>query len=479
MRFPGFIGPSYTSQSVNVDCQRAVNLYVELDDLGTGKEREPGSLVSTPGKRLLLTLPETPTRGGYTTSTGEMYAVGGNKLYSVSSAWVATEIGSLDTSTGAISFADNGVSVVLVDGHSGYEFNMDTDTFSVNSDPDFPNGATTITFQDGYFLVEVPGTGRFQFSGINDNTWDALDVATNEGSPDDTVAVVSANQNVYCFGTQSLEVFYNSGDADSPWARTQGAVVDLGCAAAQSVAKLPGGGVIFLGGTNAGQGTVYMLQGYQPKRISNFAIESVIRALDYQALASSRAWSYEDGGHIFYCLNLPGADATWVYDVSTGFWHERCYRDLWTLERDRADWHCVAFGEHVVGDYEDGRIYALDQNTFTDAGTAIVRMRRAPHTAQGATRQFHSHFQLDMETGVGLSTGQGSDPQAMLRWSDDGGHTWSNERWTSVGAIGATKTRALWRRLGSTYDRVYEVSISDPVKVVLIGADVGVESGVA
>jgi hypothetical protein len=225
---------------------------------------------------------------------------------------------------------------------------------------------------------------------------------------------------------------------------------------------------------------VYMLQGYQPKRISNFAVESVIRALDYVELADARAWSYEDGGHVFYCLNLPGAEATWVYDVTTGFWHERCYRDLWELERDRADWHCVAFGEHIVGDYENGKIYALDANYYTDAGTAIVRMRRAPHLSQGLKRLFHSSFQLDMQTGVGLSgSGQGTDPQVSLRYSDDGGHSWSNERQVSMGKIGERMARAIWRRLGSSRDRVYEVSTSEPVPVTFIGAELGVEEGAA
>jgi hypothetical protein len=475
MRFAGFIGPSYTSQSVNVDCQRSVDLYPELNDLGTGKEREVGSLVSTPGKRLLLTLPTSPTRGGYTASNGECFAVGGNKLYSISSSFVATELGSLDTSEGPVSFTDNGTYLVFVDGTSGYQFNMSTDTFAEIAEPDFPFGAKTITFQDGYFLAEVPGSGRFQFSAINDVTWDPLDFSTAEGSPDSLKAVMSANQRVYCFGAQSLEVFYNSGDADSPWARIQGMVVDVGCAAAHSVAKLPGGSIAFLGGTAAGQGTVYMLQGEAPKRISNFAVESVIRALDYEDMADARAWSYEDSGHVFYALNLPGAESTWVYDVTTGFWHERCYRDLWELERDRADWHCVAFGEHIVGDYEDGRIYALDLNYYTDSGTAIVRERTAPHVSSSGKNLVHKSFQLDLEVGVGLASGQGSDPQAMLQWSDDGGHTWSNEHWRSIGAIGQTRTRVIWRRLGMSRDRVYRVRISDPVKVVLIGAELDVE----
>lgn len=478
MRFPGFIGPSYTLQSVNVDCQRSVNLFPELNELGTGKEREIAALVSTPGLRLLLTLPEGPVRGLHHASNGELFAVGGTKFYRISSSWVATELGTLLSSSGPVSMADNGSQVVIVDGTNGYAWSIDVDAFATITDPDF-FAADVVTFQDGYFICAKKNSQQFFISGLNAITFDALDIASAEGVPDDLVAAVSAAQNLYLFGEQSIEVFYNSGDADFPFARISGAVVDVGCAAAQSIGKILNT-LYWLGGDDTGSGIVYRMQGYQPQRISTPAIESVIRGMTSEQIAASRAWTYQQGGHAFYCLNLEGTNSTWVYDGSTGFWHERAYRDLWDLERHRADCHANAHGLNVVGDYENGKIYALDPDKYTDDGTAIVRMRTAPHLSKNLVRLFHNHFQLDLETGVGLDgTGQGTDPQAMLQWSDDGGHTWSNERMASMGAIGQRKTRVIWRRLGSSRDRVYRVSISDPVKVVLIGAEIGYAEGVA
>lgn len=478
MRFPGFIGPSYTLQSVNVDCQRCVNLYPEINDLGTGKEREVASLVPTPGLRLLVTLDEDPVRGVYTASNGEVYAVGGDKLYQLSSSWVATEIGSLNTSTGAVSMADNGTHLVIVDGTDGFSYNMSTDSFAEIADSDF-YPADHVAFQDGYFIFNRTGTAQFFISELNAITFDAADIASAEGSPDDLLGVVSQNQNVYLFGTYSNEVYYNSGDADFPFQRVQGAVIPTGCAAKHTIVG-QGGSIFWIGQDEGGFGIVYQLTGYQAKRISTPAVESVIRGVGASSIGTARAWAYQQGGHLFYCLNLPGVDATWVYDASTGFWHERTYLGTWGLERHRAECHTVAFGENIVGDYENGRIYALDPDLYTDNGTAIKRMRRAPHLSKEGRFIRHNAFRLDMETGVGLSgSGQGTDPQVMMRWSDDGGHTWSNERWVSAGAIGAFKTRALWRRLGMSRDRVYEVSISDPVKTVLIGAELELEEGVA
>lgn len=478
MRFPGFIGPSYTLQSVNVDCQRCVNLFPEINALGTGKEREVAALVPTPGLLRLLTLANSPVRGLWRASNGSLFAVGGNKFYQISSSWVATELGSLNTSTGPVSIADNGLHVVVVDGTNGYTWTIGSSTFAQISDPDFLP-ADQVTFQDGYFLLNKAGSGQFFISGINDITFDGLDISTAEGSPDNLVGLMSMNQNTYLFGTQSTEVFYNSGDADFPFTRIQGAVMGVGCAAPFSIAKLQDS-IYWLGGDETGNGIIYRTEGYRAVRISTPSIESVIRGLSTDDIADARAFTYQQGGHLFYCLNLPSYNSTWVFDASTSLWHERAYLNLWSLERHRADCHAVAFGLNVVGDYQSGKIYTLDPDTITDDGTYIARERAAPHLTKELKRVFHSYFQLDMETGVGLDgTGQGTAPQAILSWSDDGGHSWSNEHFAEIGAIGARMTRVIWRRLGSSRDRVYRVRITEPIKVVLIGAEIGVEEGAA
>lgn len=480
MRFPGFIGPSYTLQSVNVDCQRCVNLFPEINELGTGKEREVAALVPTPGLRLLVTLPTSPVRGVWRASNDEIFAVGGSKFYRVSSAWVATELGTLNTSTGPVSMADNGTFVVIVDGSDGWTWNIDTDSFTEISDSEF-FPADQVTYQDGFFVFNKSGTDFFFFVDDAALDIDGLDITAAEGLADPLVGLVSQDQKLYLFGKQSTEVFYNTGDGNNPFQRIDGALISTGCAAAFSIARI-GGSIYWLGGDETGSGIIYRTQGYQAQRISTPAIEGVIRALDVSDLADARGWTYQQGGHLFYCLNLPGANSTWVYDASTQMWHERTYIGTFGSERHRADCHAVAHGENVVGDYESGKLYALDTDTYTDNSTFIERIRTSPHFAQGMVRIFHNSFQLDMETGVGLdgaSSTQGADPQVMLQWSNDGGHTWSNEAWTDAGVIGATSVRVIWRRLGSARDRVYRVKITDPVKVVLIGAELGVEVGAA
>jgi hypothetical protein len=194
-------------------------------------------------------------------------------------------------------------------------------------------------------------------------------------------------------------------------------------------------------------------------------------------MSDAVAYTYQQDGHAFYVLNFPSANQTWVYDVATQGWHERAglLDNLFT--RNRGNCQCNFEGTIIVGDFENGNIYALDLTTYADNGgpQKWLRSWRALPTGQNNLKRTAQHsLQLVCETGVGLVVGQGSDPQVMLRFSDDGGHTWSNEHWVSMGQIGGYGTRAIWRRLGMTQklrDRVYEVSGTDPVKIDIIGAE--------
>lgn len=476
MRFVGFIGPSYKLSSVNVDCQRCINLYPELNELGTGKDKEVAALVATPGLRLLVNLPGGVVRGIYTTSKGTVYAVGGTKLYSISSAFVATQIGVLATSSGQVSMADNGLQLFIVDGTNGYYVTLLTNVLTQVVDDAFP-GADQVTYQDGYFIFNHPNSGQFFISGLNDITFDVLDFASSEGNPDNIVGLISDHRDLWIFNKQTIEIFYDSGNGDFPFERVQGAFIEHGCAARFSIAKM-NNTVFWLGQDDKGNGMIFQAKGYQPQRISTHAVEQAIQT--YGDISDAVAYTYQQNGHHFYVINFPSADTTWAFDTTTSMWHERVYTNQGDFERHRANCHAFAFSTHIVGDYENGNLYALESATYTDNGNAITRQRVAPHQSQDMVRLFFSSFQLDFESGTGLDgLGQGTDPQAVLQFSDDGGHSWSNEKWAALGKIGETKRRAIWRRLGSARDRVMKVTITDPVKVVIIGAEIQATSGAA
>lgn len=487
MRFVGFIGPSYTLESKNVDCQRCVGLYPELDELGTGKAKEVAALVSTPGLALFASIGTGIGRGSILAANGRHFVVIGTGLYEVLSDATYTLLQTLTTSFGSVSIADSGPHLAVVDGSTtGYFLTYATNVISTipfPTDIDFIafQGCDQVQFQDGYFIYKHKNTGQFFISGLvgstvaDDTTIDPLDFGSSDASPDNLVAIISDHKNLWLFNTQTTEVFYDSGDPNFPFAAISGAFIEVGCAATFSVAKMSNT-VYWLGQDKHGTGMVFQATGYAPVRISTHPLELAIQS--YGDISGATAYTYQEHGHYFYVLNFPTANTTWVYDSTTKLWHERTYTNQGQLERHRGMCHTFAFNKHLVLDYANNNIYEMSRAIYSDNGREITRLRASPHFTNNLDRVFFASFQLDMETGIGLDgTQQGTDPQVMLRWSDDGGHSWSNEHWVSGGKIGVTKKRAIWRRLGKSRDRVFEIKITDPVKVTLIGAEIKLVPG--
>ena len=461
------------ARSVNAADNRMINLFPELVPEG-GKE--PAFLQRAPGLRSLVTLGVGPVRGLWTFGNYG-YAVSGNTLYKIDTAWSATAKGTV-AGTGPVSMVDNGTQLFIAAGATGYIYNANTDVFAQITDPDFP-GATTVGFLDGYFVFNEPNSQKFWVTALLDGTSvDPLDFASAEGSPDNLVSLIVDHREVWLFGQTSVEVWYNAGLPDFPLSRIQGAFNEIGCAAPFSVAKLDNG-VFWLGADARGKGIVYRSNGYNGTRISTHSVEWQIQ--QYSDISDATAYTYQQDGHSFYVLNFPSADVTWVYDVATQAWHQRAGWLNNNFTRHRGDNQMAFNGEIVIGDYQTGGLFAYDLTVYSEAGSVqkwLRSWRALPTGTNNLNRTTQHSLQLDCESGVGLDgVGQGVDPQVMLRWSDDGGHTWSNEHWKTMGRIGETGTRVFWRRLGMTLklrDRVYEISGTDPVRITIVGAELHV-----
>jgi hypothetical protein len=467
------LGSAYVARSVNAADARMINLFPELVPEG-GKE--PAFLNRAPGLKLKISVGSGPIRGMWVFG-GNLYVVSRNKLYKVDSSYAVTELGTVSGTSGPVSMVDNGIQLFIACNGPSYIYNSQTNVFAQITDGDFP-GAVTVAYLDGYFVFNEPNSQKIWVTGLLDGaSIDPLDFASAEGSPDGVVGIIADHREIWVFGTNSVEVWYNSGNADFPLSRIQGAFNEIGCAAPYSIAKMDNG-LFWLGKDARGQGIVYRANGYTGQRISTHAVEWQIQ--QYEDMSDAIGYTYQQDGHSFYVLIFPQADTTWVYDVATQAWHERAGFDNGDFTRHRSN--CQAFfqGDVLVGDYENANVYSFDLNDFSDNGSVQKWLRswRALPTSQNNLKRSAQHsLQLDLETGVGLNLGQGSDPQVMLRWSDDGGHTWSNEHWIGIGKIGEFYRRAIWRRLGMTMkirDRVYEVSGTDPVKIAIIGAELNV-----
>jgi hypothetical protein len=448
-----------------------VNLFPEVTQEG----KEPGWLQRAPGLRLLATVGTGPIRGvwAFASDASVAFVVSGSQLYKINTSYNATLLGTVSGSTGPVSMADNGTQLFVACDPEGYIYNNATNVFAQITDPDFP-GANIVGYLDGYFVFTEPGSQRVWITSLLDGTSvDPLDFASAEGSPDGLVSLIVDHREVWLYGTNSVEVWYNSGASDFPLQRIQGAFNEIGCAAPHSVAKMDNG-LFWLGSDARGRGIVYRANGYNGQRISTHAVEWQIQS--YGNISDAIAYTYQQDGHSFYVLTFPTASKTWVYDVATQAWHERASGDD-NQYRHRSNCQMTFANEIIVGDFENGNLYAFDMTVYADNGAIqkwLRSWRALPPGQNTLKRTTHHSLQLDCESGVGLITGQGSNPQVMLRWSDDGGNTWSNEHWSSMGGIGEYNRRVFWRRLGMTLklrDRVYEISGTDPVKIAIMGAE--------
>lgn len=469
MSFFPFLGGSFNVRSPSFDAQRTINLYLEPSE--SQSSRSPAVLYGTPGTVLWLNLDGGRIRGCIRFNATTSIIVAGGNVYRVSSNKSTLLLGTVGDSSPVVSMASNGTVVMMVDGTAGFIIDPIAGTLISITDENF-RGANRVDFVDGYFVWNVPGTGQFQISGLYTTAIDGLDFASAEGGPDNLVSLIVDHRELWLLGEITTEVWYNVGDPDFPFQRIQGAFLEIGCAATMSVAKMDNS-IFWLAIDDRGFGTVQRAVGYAAQRVSNHAFEvACARYMKEGSISNAVAYTYAQEGHSFYVLSFPSADATWVFDASTNLWHERAYRYPSTgeLGRHRSNCQMQFAGLTLVGDWEVGKVYSLDLDTFTDDGAILPAIRVCPHITDDTKRVIYHSLELTMQTGVGLSSGQGDDPQAMLRWSDDGGYTWSNERWASIGRIGKTKSRVKWDRLGQSRDRIFEVTISDPVRRVITGS---------
>ena len=379
------------------------------------------------------------------------------------------------------------------------------------------SGANTVDIMDNYFVYNNPTTQQWGASDLLSPISPPLSYSLKDGAPDDLVALIVDHREVYLMGEISSEVWTDVGTVPFPFQRIPGTSTQHGIAAPFSLSRL-GNSFAYVSRNNRGQAQIMQMNGYIPQRISTHAVENT---LVNQYINDAIAWTYQLEGHEVYVVTFPTLELTWAYDITTQMWHKWLYTaNDSTYQRHRGNCCAVFQGLVIVGDYENGKLYELDKQNYTDDGQTIRRLRRAPHLVTEFQRQYFDELQIQFQPGVGTTglSGPGrvadlntiylgdtytitsdaeldievyktyilgtvntidnpttTTPQAMLRWSNDGGSTWSNEHWTGIGQLGKYRNRAIWRRLGTARDRIFEVVVTDPVNMVIISANLKVQ----
>jgi hypothetical protein len=474
----GFVGGTYIAASPTQNDQECINWYPETDP--TKKEGERGviALYPTPGLVNRVQLANAQVRGLHVIPGGSLcLMVSGSTLYSVTQAYVATSVGTLNSSIGQVYIADNGVSAYITDGTNRYTYVWGTNTFAVvgAADGAFQN-ANVCDIVDNFIVYNRPGTNQWGCTNVGDVISNPLNLGSILGKSGNLVSLISDHRQVILLGENYSERWIDVGTFPFPFAIIPGTSIQHGLAARDSIARL-GEGIAFLAQDTRGNVTIAMWgASVQPQRISTFAVEDAIQG--YTVTNDAIAYTYTQSGHEFYVLTFPTQDVTWCFDLATGFWHKRAWRDPNGVYHRHRSNCCAVFGNDIiVGDWQNGKVYALSQSTYTDDGVALPCVRRCRHLTDDLKRQYFSDLQIQFQPGTGLQTGQGSDPSFLLRWSNDGGFTFGNDHIVKIGKAGKYKNRAILRRLGSARDRIFEIVVTDPVYRVVVSANLNASSG--
>lgn len=461
------LGPTQESRLFRINPQRSINLFASIEKPGA---KSQVTLFPTPGLTLVDEPCTGPTRSNGVKWNGDLYFVIGTTLIKIATGNIITQYtGVILTSAGRVSIARGRDDLLLVDGTYGYSF--DGATLAKVIDADFPASPTHATYLDGYFIVNSDGTDDYFISAIdNPASWAALDSSTALGKPDDITALIATSKDVYLLGPSSAEPHFNSQNPDFPFEAYPGGVLDIGIAAPYSVVSTSKGLIYLSGNDDEGDACVVRVTGFSYEVLSDDDMNFQINNLD--TISDAFGMVYTRHGRTFYVLTFPTSDKTFVIDLSTKLWHTRKSVDI-------GRWRAAGIGylgnTHYVGDYSTGKIYSMSDSVYDEAGDTIERERYTQVTHINRNRFTTHRLEVEFKPGVGLTSGQGSDPQVMMRYSNDGGNTWSSELWQSIGKIGEYHVRSVWENLGESRERIYHFKVTDPVEVIIVAAYADIE----
>jgi hypothetical protein len=450
-----------------VTAQKRTNLYC-----APSKDPEKGSfyLACTPGltsKVASASLGGTPSRGAFAIGN-KIYTVHDNDLYEIDNIYTVTDRGTLNTTSGPVSFAWNGTQLMMVDGTDGWIFKPSDNSFTEITDADFPSSPKTVTFLAGRFIVNKGSTGQFYWSALLDGlSWDALDFATAESETDNLVAVASDHGSLVLLGDITTEFWAanpNAADSTESFIRLGGSGIEWGCAAIQTIVKYDTG-LCWLAKNQLGECRVVKLQGYTAIPLDDPETSNIING--QTSLSAATAFSYVMDGQSFYQLNVGSISLLfdgigWGY-VSTGVAGGRHLGNI----------RASLTTEPYVFSYTDGEMYLLDKDVLTDDETANAREVISRHIHVDGNPVTIWRVVMDCEVGVSPDNDESS---MSLYVSKDAGKTFGSAYDAELGALLDYGTRVVWRRLGRARDWVFKFRTEDQVRVTITGASAELES---
>lgn len=459
-------GQFYESRSLAIAAESTTNMYFEQVPNGSSSE----ALLSWYGKKSFSSGAGANRGIFHMPWNNHVYMVNGTSLVKVASDGTRTTVGTIAGSDRCVFDASSSYLYIVT---AGTVYRTDGSTVSTVSDADLES-PDSVAHLNQHLIYDGNG-GRFVTSDSGDGSViQDLNYAVAETYFDDLVRVYVFQQTLYLFGTESVEAWYNSGVGTPPFDRYEGAQRTVGIAGVHAVTNTDQA-VYFLGADRF----VYRLEGFNPVPVSTVAINNAIAS--YSDVSDCFAYSLKLQGQTFVVFSFPTANKTWAFSQDTGAWIKLSSGQFGN--RDISNGYCYAFGKHLVSDYRNGNLLELDPDTHTDNGDTWIRERITPPVYSGLAAQsgklvFYNSVKLIVNSGDALASGQGSDPQVMLSYSDDMGRTWSSQLYRSMGALGSYEKEVNWHCLGSSLQRIFKIRFSDPIAFHLIRMEAEVEVGV-
>lgn len=476
--YQGFVGSTYRGQSSRIDSETALNMYPELTGGAGVTPKTPLAMYPTPGTKTFAATGGQPVRDLFS-EDGRLWAISGGDIYEVIASGASTFIGSMVTNTFPTKMAINGSGghqLLSMSGGLLYCFDTNSGVFTQVTDGDLPSNIVALAFSDGYFLVASYKSRSIAYSALFDGTaWDGASVFEKSQTTDNIRTMLVKHKEISLIGSKTTEMWTNTGDALVTFAPIQGVLIEHGIGPVQTAATLKDT-LCWIAQDADGAGIAVYAQGYTPTRFSTHAVEQ--RWAQYEYIDDAYAWTYQKKGHWFYVVSFPTPKETWVYDLTTNQWHERAFLNPMTGEPEHhlGTCHAFAFGKHLVGSRLDGTIYELSDTFRYDADTnPIRRVRRAPHVFSAQRDITINRFSVQVDDGIAATSGQGSDPRLMFRYSVDGGMTYSEEILLEQGALGEYPQIVDVNRLGQGADWVLEIATSEPIDHAWSGASIDAE----
>ena len=463
---------SYQSESQTSSIQRVINWIPIVPQGGSLNNR---NLLQPAGISQVINTGLGVGRGGHVMS-GIRFFVVGNTLVSLSAADVVTNIGVI-SGTVRVQFADNGnILVIVVPGGDAYTFDSSTSTLTQIVDPDFQL-SDSVSFYRGFFVFTTTDGKQLFVSNLNQPlVFDSLDFGSAEGDPDRIITQIVSHDELSIIGSETTEVFRNIGGADFPLQIIPGAFTQKGAHSKYGVVKFDNTYLFIGGGENDLTGIWRQTSSAQATKISNDATDFAIQQFNKDEIANAFAMSFTKKGQFFAVFSfnstrIPGR--TFVYNGTASVLAQFPVWFEFQSGLSDAPWRVNAIvkanGKLYVGDAQDGRIGVLDDSVLTEYGEAIMRQAAFQPFTQNGETIFAGELEATFQAGVGLTTGQGSNPVVMYDYTDTNRSPFIGPFKRNIGAIGEYGLETVWRRQGSFPNfRTIRLTVTDPVVANLI-----------